>query len=296
MPQSHKFRTLTIPETNNNEQEAPKKQRVLVTGASGRIGSCFAEHFHQKYNLRLMVQKIDEKSDKVKNYGEVVEADLGDLPKLQEISRDIDTVLHLAGDPNSSATWESLLPNNMVGTYNMFTAAKFSGCKKIVYASSIRAVSGYSTDFQVKTHEVVNPGDLYGVTKCFGEALGRYMAEKEGVPVIAIRIGAHGPIEKVHDDDGLQVIDSFVSQRDLNQLMELCIDDQRLQFAIFNGVSNNCFKKLDISDARELLGYQPLDDATNEHPLIKDAQLSKTIMAHSVIDPHQKSGIRNQLA
>ena len=52
--------------------------------------------------------------------------------------------------------------------------------RRIIYASSIHAVSGYPRTVQVKTHEPVNPGDLYGVTKCFGEALGRYMAGKEG--------------------------------------------------------------------------------------------------------------------
>ena len=47
---------------------------------------------------------------------------------------------------------------------------------------------------QVKTSEPGNPGDLYGVTKCFGEALGRYMAEQEDLWVIALRIGAFQPI------------------------------------------------------------------------------------------------------
>ena len=55
------------------------------------------------------------------------------------------------------------------------------------------AVSGYPKNIQVKTSEPVNPGDLYGVTKCFGEALGRYMAEQEGLSVIALRIGGFQP-------------------------------------------------------------------------------------------------------
>ena len=86
----------------------------------------------------------------------------------------------MAGDPSPSATWESLLPTNIIGTYNIFVAAKAAGCRKVIYASSIHAVSGYPADVQVKTDEPVNPGDLYGVSKCFGEALGRYMAEQEG--------------------------------------------------------------------------------------------------------------------
>ena len=54
-------------------------------------------------------------------------------------------------------------------------AAKANGVRRVVFASSIHAVSGYPADYQVHTEEPVNPGDLYGVSKCFGEALGRYM-------------------------------------------------------------------------------------------------------------------------
>ena len=48
---------------------------------------------------------------------------------------------------------------------------------------------------QVHADDPVNPGDLYGVSKCFGEALGRYMAEQENVSCIVLRIGAFQPRE-----------------------------------------------------------------------------------------------------
>lgn len=38
----------------------------------------------------------------------------------------------------------------------------------------------------MNTDDPVNPGDLYGVTKCFGEAMSRYVAEQEGLSVISI--------------------------------------------------------------------------------------------------------------
>jgi len=46
-------------------------------------------------------------------------------------------------------------------------------------------------------------------------------------------------------------------QRDLNQLIERCIDVESIRFAILHGLSDNRFKRLDISDARALVGYQP---------------------------------------
>lgn len=270
-------------------------RRVLVTGAAGRIGSYFAEQNHARYELRLMVQH-DADGEKVKQYGEVVTADLSDLERLKTICAGIDTVVHMAGDPDPSATWHDLLDANIIGTYNLFVAAKAAGCRRVIHASSIHAVSGYPPDAQVKTSEPVNPGDLYGVSKCFGEALGRYMANKEGLSVIALRIGAFQPIEAARDASSLSMLDAFVSHRDLNQLIVRCVEVENLQFAILHGLSDNRFKRMDISDARELVGYAPQDDLTAENPALKELHLRETVQSHSGRDEGaEKSGLREEI-
>jgi len=275
-------------------RSAEQPHNVLVTGAAGRIGRYFAEHAPERYTLRLMVHTLDQEAKQLEVFGEVVTADLGDLAQLKQHCQGIDTVLHLAGDPSPSATWESLLPANIVGTYHMMVAAKAAGCQRMIYASSIHAVSGYPADVQVKTSDPVNPGDLYGVTKCFGEALGRYMAEQEGLSVIALRIGAFQPLTAAREESSIKMLDGFVSHRDLQQLIERCIDDQQIRFAVFNGLSDNRFKRLDITDARELVGYAPQDDLAKENPLLKEVHLGEEVSAHSLADG-DKSGIRDDL-
>ncbi len=271
-----------------------KRRRVLLTGAAGNIGSFFAEHAHDRYDLRLMVQPSDDASA-IEACGEVVTGDLLDLERMKEVCRDVDTVVHLAANPDPSATWDSLLQTNIVGSYNAFVAAKAAGCRRLIYASSIHAVSGYPADIQVKTSEPVNPGDLYGVTKCFGEAMGRYMAEQEGLSVIAIRIGAFQPHESAREEQGVAIMDAWVSRRDLQQLIERCIDVENIKFAIFHSLSDNRFKRLDISDARELVGYAPQDDLTGENPRLKELQLGDTVSSHNLSGDEQKSGIREEL-
>lgn len=274
---------------------AAARRRVLVTGAAGNIGAYFAEHSHEQYDLRLMVHKIDERAEALREYGEVVTAELTDLDALKQLCQGVDTVVHLAGDPSPSAAWGSLLESNIVGAYNTFVAAKAAGCRRVIYASSIHAVSGYPADVQVKTSEPVNPGDLYGVTKCFGEALGRYMAEQEGLSVIALRIGAFQPHAAARDEGSIGMLDAWVSQRDLNQLIERCIDVENITFAVLQGLSDNRFKRLDISDARALVGYQPQDDLTEENPKLKQLRLGETVRSHSRADQGQESGIREEL-
>jgi nucleoside-diphosphate-sugar epimerase len=271
-----------------------KGRRVLVTGAAGNIGSYFAEHSNGKYELRLMVQDMDEDAKALQQFGEVVTGDLLDLEGMKKLCQDIDTVVHMAGDPSPSATWQELLDANIIGTYNTFVAAKAAGCRRVIHASSIHAVSGYPADVQVKTSEPVNPGDLYGVSKCFGEALGRYMAEKEGLSVITLRIGAFQPPEAARAEKGIGMLDAWVSHRDLNQLIQRCIDVENVKFAILHGLSNNRFKRLDISDARELVGYDPQDDATEENPKLKELRLNETVTSHSAADGG-KSGLREEL-
>ncbi|HVT90191.1 MAG TPA: NAD(P)-dependent oxidoreductase [Tepidisphaeraceae bacterium] len=270
MPQSFTIRRDRLPDRLFG------KRSVLVTGAAGNIGLYFAEHSSSRYALRLMVHQEGE-IEKLKKWGEVVVADLSDIERLQQHCQGIDTVVHLAADPSPKAEWESLLPANIVGTYNMMMAALQAGCRRVIYASSIHAVMGNPVDVQSRTSDPVNPGDLYGVTKCFGEALGRYLAGQKGLSVIALRIGAFQPIEAAQRPEGLSMLDIFVSQRDLNQLIEKCIDDPMLQWAIFNGLSDNRFKRLDISDARELVGYAPQDDLTQENLLIKSLHLKETV-------------------
>jgi nucleoside-diphosphate-sugar epimerase len=204
-------------------------------------------------------------------------------------------VLHLAANPSPSAKWDELLDSNIVGMYNMCVAAKSAGCRRLIYASSIHAVSGYPVDVQVKASDPPNPGDLYGVTKVFGEALCRYMAEQEGLSCIAVRIGGFQPREWAEKEESLKYVDAWVSRRDLQQLLCRTIDVEGVRFAVFNGISDNLFKRLDISAARELLGYEPKDDLTAYHPRLKELGLESGVFAHSLQDDQQESGIRADL-
>jgi len=237
------------------------KRSVLVTGGAGRIGSYFAEHAFDRYDLRLMVRGDEEKIEHIKAFGQVEQCDLGDLDGLNRLCKGVDTVLHLAADHRTHAPWEELLPNNIVGTYNVFAAAKAQGCRRVVFASSINAMNGSHSDVQMRSDDPVDPGNLYGVSKCFGEALCRYYACRQGLSGIALRIGAFQSLDSLSGHVHRIPSTVIVTPRDLFQLIVKSIDDERLQFAIFQGMSNNRHNRYDTSDARELIGYNPVDDA-----------------------------------
>lgn len=262
---------------------------VLVTGAAGRLGTVLARALAGRYDLRL-TDLPDSGLDEVAAYGTPVAADLTDLGAAKAVCAEVDTVLHLAGSPDPSATWSVLLPANVVATYNVMTAAVHARCRRVVYASSIHAVSGYPPDVQVKTSEPVNPGDLYGVTKCFGEALGHYIADQEGVSVIAVRIGAARPAADMAGADNAPLLDAFLSDEDLIQLVDRCIAVDDVRWAVVHGVSDNRFKRLDLSDTRALLGYQPRDDAVSLNEAVP-RELGQRV-THNLSAQDQSSGLR----
>jgi nucleoside-diphosphate-sugar epimerase len=287
--------SFTMEDQPSRRVPAPGRRKVLITGAAGRIGSSYAEHGHDDYDFRLMVQTAQDpaKVESLKRFGEVVTAELSDRARLQELCAGVDTVVHLAADPDPNATWDGLLPNNIIGTYNLMWAAKSARCRRVIYASSIHAVGGYGPSVQVKASDPVNPGDLYGVSKCFGEALGRYMAEQEGLSVIAVRIGGFRPPEQLTRPEAVNMVDSWISPRDLHQLLDKCIAADHLRWAVFNGLSGNAFNRLDLSDARQLIGYVPQDDAADLVPPLAALALQGRLMHHNMKDPWAKSGLRD---
>src|SRR4051794_40964188 len=111
-----------------------RPRSILVTGAAGNIGAYFAEHAPRNYQLRLMVHHMDDDAEKLKNFGEVVPGDVTDINKMKQFCEGIDTVVHMAGAPNPSSTWDQLLQIDIIGTYNVMVAAKQGKCRRVIYA------------------------------------------------------------------------------------------------------------------------------------------------------------------
>jgi nucleoside-diphosphate-sugar epimerase len=233
------------------------RRRVLITGAAGYIGTFLRKAWRDRYDLVLTdVKAIDDPGDAGVFIGDINDADM-----LARALEGVDTVVHLAARPSPNSQFDAdLLPHNIVGTHTVMKAAADAGVKRLIYASSIHSVGGYPPDVQVKWDMPVRPCCEYGASKCYGEALGRYFADTTGMSVIAIRIGGvHGHQgEPPHHDP--QRMDILVSEEDLTQLVTRCVEaPESLRFDIFHGLSDNSFKRLDISHTREVLGYQPKD-------------------------------------
>lgn len=240
---------------------------VLLTGANGNIGVDFAETWLTQhtsdYGLRLGTRREDYEDDR---FDDIVVMDLEDRPSLDKAMRGVDCVVNMAGNPSVDATFDELLGPNIVGVYNLFEVAREAGVKRVINASSVHAVMGYPVDFQAHEHDPPRADTLYGVSKVYGEALCSSFSYEHGMSCIALRIGAYVADDerehRVYCSDNPQLLDIVVSRRDLCQLIHRCImAPDELTYAVFHGISNNRFKRMDIANARTLVGYEPQDDA-----------------------------------
>jgi NAD+ dependent glucose-6-phosphate dehydrogenase len=235
----------------------PENLKLLMTGAAGSIGTYYRNHVGDRYDLRLVdVHPVENPGPHESRI-----LDLSDPEAARQACEGIHTVLHLAANPHTTAEfYHDLLDPNFKAVYNVYRAAKDQGCSRVIFASSINAVAGYPKEQQIRPEDAPCPLNVYGASKAFGESLGAYFAAVEGLSVIAVRIGWFGTLDFIngHDDNAKSI---FVSHRDLAQLFDRCVETPGISFAVVHGTSNNRRLRMDLTATRQLLGYQPVDDA-----------------------------------
>ncbi len=236
---------------------------LLITGASGRIGSFYRRHLRERdhsYQLRLSdIKPPPEQAD-----GEWQIGNLADPEFATSLVAGVDTIIHLGADPRPDADfYASLLDNNFKSTYNLYRAADAAGVKKVVYASSGQAVLGYQDEVQVHSGQAVQPMNMYGVSKCFGEATAACFAYAHQLPSICVRIGWVVAREEIAGRRDINPTDlaRAVTEADICRMLDCCLVANGITYAIVHAISNNRFTFLDLSETRELLGYEPQDDA-----------------------------------
>lgn len=246
-------------------------KRVLITGAAGLTGGVLRQALNNRYELRGLdlrpVGDIDS-----------VVADITVLDSIRGAFNTIDTVIHLAADSDENAPWDSVLAKNIIGTYNVFEAARQAAVGRVIFASSIHTTAMYERDMPysalvtgqyerlteggipyITPEFAVRPDGYYGISKLVGEALGRYYSDEFGMSVICLRLGS---VNRANRPLGVRERATWLSHRDLVQLVKHSIGVQGVKFEIFYGISNNKWRLWAIGRAREVLGYEPVDDGS----------------------------------
>lgn len=230
------------------------RKRVLITGAAGRIGSSLAEQLKDRYDLRVQYHRSVPETPPV---ADQITADISQFDQIRQAVDGMDAVVHMAGDPSTRASWDSVHQNNIVGAYNLYEASRQAGVKRVVFASTNHVMGMYDRDQQwpVYADQPVRPDSLYGVSKAFGEALGRHYYDQYGLSVICLRIGWF--LSEPRDEISRWM---WLSPRDAAQVTWRAIESD-IGYGVFYAISANGGRHWDITNTMERLGYRPQDDA-----------------------------------
>ena len=244
-------------------------ERLAITGAGGLIGTILGGALAGRFELTRIDKEAGDGVDAV--------ADSTDLEALVDAFRGAHLVVDLAAD-SADAPWPSVRANNIPATLNALEAARRTGVRRLVFASSNHVTGMYEQDEpyasivkgayagldpaairRITTADPIRPDGPYGVGKALGEAAGRMYVELHGLSVICLRIGTVNRAGRPRD---VRQVATLLTHGDLVQLVERSLrapDSER--FGIFYGISRNTWRIWDIEDARSRLGYEPGDDA-----------------------------------
>jgi uronate dehydrogenase len=219
---------------------------VLLTGAAGRIGTALRARLPELgWSLRGF--------DRVAVPDGVV-GDIGSPDDLDAAMRGVSAIVHLAGEP-TEAPWPRIRDANIDGLVQVFEAARRAGVGRVVYASSNHAVGFTPVADALPAELAPRPDTLYGVSKVFGEALGRYYVDRYGMQVACLRIGTFA-----EEPTDVRSLSTWLSPADCARLVDACLRSAELTYALVWGVSANTRRTWSL-DSAYALGYLPVDDA-----------------------------------
>jgi uronate dehydrogenase len=203
---------------------------LLLTGASGGLGKVLRPALRELCTT-LRVSDLQAPADP--------------LPGEESIACDVGTARRDGAGarrrrdrafrrPVVEATFDTICHANIVGTFNVYEAARRHGVKRIVYASSGQVTGFYPSDTVVDPSMPLRPSSLYGVSKAFGESLSRLFYDRYGIETVCLRIAMAFPEPTTH-----RMLRSYLSYRDLVDLVKRGLIAKDVGHAIVYGVSAN---------------------------------------------------------
>jgi uronate dehydrogenase len=233
---------------------------VLVTGSAGRIGQAVV---HELAGRGHLVRGFD----RVPSAG-VAQDVVGTLARFQDVARameGVETLVHLAATPDDADFLTELLPNNIVGVYHVFEAARLAGVKRMILASSGQVVwhSRLTGPLPLGADATLTPRYWYAAGKVFLEAAGRAFAETHGMSVLVIRLGwCPRTAEQVREIPTHEWgPDVYLSPGDAGRFFACAVEaTAAIPFSIFYATSIPAkVVRYDLEPARTLLGFEPRD-------------------------------------
>ena len=239
---------------------SPQPRRVLVTGASGAIGTPVCRHLlersHQVRGFAL---------EKTPYLDESRVGDLSDLGAVRTAMDQIETVIHLGAYPNNADFLQVLLQPNVRGLYHVCSTAVEAGVQRLVIASSLQVISGLKKEGVIRIEDGAAPTNHYALSKIWAEDLGEMYARVHELSVILVRIGwfPRNTDEARRLASNPQGTSLYFSHSDAALFFARCVEsptpDAGESATVFATSKPAGRPRLDLEPARTVLDYEPED-------------------------------------
>lgn len=226
--------------------------KLLLTGAAGGLGKVLRETLKPYCDVIRLSDKAT--MDPAKDGEEVVQVDLANAADVHAMVEGCDAIIHLGGI-SVEAPFEAIMQSNILGTYNVYEAARKHGVKRVVFASSNHVMGFYKQSETLKVDTPPRPDGYYGLSKAYGEDLSRYYFDRYGIETVCVRIGSS--FLKPRDR---RMLCTWLSYDDLLRLVVASLTAPAVGHSIIYGVSNNPVTWVDNSGSRHI-GYNPQDSS-----------------------------------
>jgi uronate dehydrogenase len=227
-------------------------KRLLLTGAAGGLGRVLRPRLKAYCDVLRLSDLADLGAAAAGE--EVSQVPLQDAAAVHGLLEGVDAVVHLGG-VSVEAAFDPILQANIVGTYNLYEAARKHGVKRVLFASSNHVTGFYRQDEVLDTNALPRPDGLYGVSKAFGENLARFYFDRYGIETACLRIGS-----SFAEPKDRRMLATWMSFDDLERLVVSCLTAPLVGYSVVYGMSNNRTQWWDNTKAKHL-GYVPQDSS-----------------------------------
>ncbi len=225
--------------------------RVLITGASGHIGSLVAAGLADEHEIT----GLDLRAPETAFPGDFSVGDCADSAVAARAVDGVDAVVHLAGVPTESDL-PTIMHSHVETTAALLDAMVQCGARRMVYASSNHAVGMTPREEVLGVDVPPRPDTFYGVGKVAAEALLSLYADRHGISSVAMRIGSCLPAPTTRRE-----LSTWLSYEDCVRMVRAALTADRAGVAVVYGISANRDAWWDLAPGRSI-GYEPLDDAS----------------------------------
>ena len=226
---------------------------VLLTGASGNLGRMLAKPLAAEgWTLRLT--DITPFPDPLPTGAAFTRADLNDGMTILRLAEGCGAIVHLGG-VSVERPFEEVLGPNIRGLYHIYEAARREHAR-VIFASSNHSIGFHERTESIGANTQFLPDGFYGLSKAYGELMGRLYWFKHGVESVFIRIGSCFP-----EPTNARMLASWMSYPDLARLVVRCVSTEKVGCRVVWGASDNSRMTWWRDDGRDGLEWAPQDSA-----------------------------------